>query len=65
MADLAHPPAQRFQYVKEHEIVNVFGFVEQFSLQVLRGAQDAEARQKNAPRRGALRCLVRQLLPAD
>jgi hypothetical protein len=38
MADLAHPPAQRFHHVEEDEIVNVFGFVAQFSLQVHRGA---------------------------
>jgi hypothetical protein len=56
MADIAHPPAQRFQHVKEDEIVNVFVFVTQFSLHVHRGARDAEARQKMP--RGAGHCEV-------
>jgi hypothetical protein len=31
MADLANPPPERFHHVQEDEIVNVFGFVAQFS----------------------------------
>jgi hypothetical protein len=29
MADLTHPPAQRFHHVEEDEIVNIFGIVAQ------------------------------------
>jgi len=34
MADLANPPSERFYDVQEDKIVNIFGFVAQFSLQV-------------------------------
>jgi hypothetical protein len=62
--DLAHPPPQRFRHVQEDEIVNVFGFVAQFSLQVHRDAPEGTTKKCPAGR-GIARCLVRQLLPAD